>query len=161
MIQTNKEVINSENKDFIEDLKRISTQEKRCFIVFDKKDINLKSDIDTMKMKIPEHEFYSKVDAEIIDEVKPKDIIKLLKNISSHLELRLEADNIEQIIRLMKIKIIIEKMKKQGIKFLHKGIEIKPRIIESKIDEEDFKNEVEEIEAKRGRLNMDCDEVEK
>ena len=161
LILTDKEVKNSENKDFIENLKRISTQEERYFIVFDKNDITLKSNIDATKIKIPEHEFYSKVDSEINDEVKPKDIIKLLKNIPSHLELRLEADNIEQIIRLMKIKILIEKMKKQGIKFLHKGIEIQPRIIKSKMDEEDFKNDVKEIEAKRDRLNMDCDEVKK
>ena len=152
---------NSENKDFIENLKRISTQEEKCFIVFDKNDITLKSNIDATKIKIPEHEFSSKVDSEINDEVKLKDIIKLLKNIPSHLELRLEADNIEQIIRLMKIKILIEKMKIQGIKFLHKGIEIQPRIIKSKMDEEDFKNDVKEIEAKRDRLNMDCDEVKK
>ena len=43
MILTDKEEINSENKDFIEDLKELSTQEKRCFIIFDKQDVTLKN----------------------------------------------------------------------------------------------------------------------
>ena len=125
--------------------------------MFDKKDITLKTNIDEVEMKMPEQEFYSKVDAKINDKIKPEDIIKKLELIPKHLAIRLEADNIEQIIELMKRKILIEKLKAQGNKFLYKDIEIKPRIIECIMDEDNLKNKVKEIEAKRDRLNMDCD----
>ena len=157
MIQTDKDKKESENKDFIEDLKEISAQEKRCFIVFDKKDITLKIDIVEAEVKITEKEFYSKVDAKINDKIKQEDIIKMLEHIPNHLELRLEAMSIEQIIEMMKSKTLIEKLKEQGTIFLHNSIEIEPRIIESKMDEDDFKNKVKEIKAMRDRLNMDCD----
>ena len=157
LIQTDKDKKESENKDFIEDLKEISAQEKRYFIVFDKKDITLKIDIVEAEVKITEQEFYSKVDAKINDKTKSKKIIKMLEHIPNRLIIRLEADKIEQIIELMKSKILIEKLRKQRTKFLYKDIEIEPRIIERKMDEDDLKNEVKEKEAKRDRLNMDCD----
>ena len=156
-IVADKEEINSDDRYFIEDLKKISTQEKRCFIVFDKKDITLKIDIDGVDIKILNQKFYFKVDAKINGNIDSEDIICTLKQIPKHLELRLEADNIEEIIELMKSKILIEKLKEQGIKFLYKGIEIEQRIIESKMDEDNLKNEVKEIKAKRDRLSMDCD----
>ena len=146
-----------EDKKFIEDLKEESAQPRRCFIVLDKKDITLKTNIDEVEMKMPEQEFYSKVDVKINDKIKPEDIIKKLELIPKHLAIRLEADNIEQIIELMKRKILIEKLKAQGNKFLYKDIEIKPRIIESIMDEDNLKNKVKEIESKRYRLKMDCD----
>ena len=138
---------NTENKDLIEDLNEFSTQEKRLFIVFDKKDITLKIDIDKVEKKKPEKEFYSKVDAKINDKIESEDIIETLNHIPKHLTIRLEADNIEEIIELMKSKNLIEKLKEQGTKFLHNGIEIEPRIIKSKMDEDDLENEVKEIEA--------------
>ena len=157
LILSNKEVKIFEDKKFIEDLKEESAQPRRCFIVFDKKDITLKTNIDEVEMKMPEQEFYSKVDAKINNEIKLKDIIKMLNHIPKHISVRLEADNIDQIIKLMKSKTLIEKLKAQGNNFLYKGIEIEPRIIESKMDGDDLQNEVKEIEAKRDRLNMDCD----
>ena len=157
MILTDKEEINSEIIDFIEHINKFSEPEKGCFIIFDKKDITLKIDIDEVKIGMPEQEFYSKVDAKINDKTILKDIIRMLKDIPQHLELRLEADNIEQIIELMKCEILIEKLKSQGIKFLHKDIEIEPRTIKSKIDEDDLKIEVKEIKAKRNRINRDYD----
>ena len=108
-------------------------------------------------MTIPKQKFCSKVDANISYFTISNNIISILKHIHKYIELRLEADNIEKIIELMKSKILIEKLKKQGTKFFYKGIEIKPRIIKSKIDEDDLKNEVKEIERKRYRLNLDCD----
>ena len=153
-----KEEINSENKDFIEDLKEKSTQEEICFIVFDKKDIALKINIDEVKLKMKEQEFYSKVDVKINYKIKPEDIIIMLEHIPNHLAIRLETNNINQIIELMNSEILIKKLKVQGTKFLHKGVEIEPRIIKNKIDEEDVKNEVKEIEAKRVRFSVDCDE---
>ena len=161
LILTDKEEINSENKDFIEDLKELSTQEKRCFIIFDKQDVTLKIDIDEVKMKMIEQEFCSKVDAKINNKIESEDIIEMLKHIPNHLAIKLEADKIEQIIELMKSKILIEKLRKQRTNFLYSGIEIKPRIIKSKMDEKDLKSEVVELATKRVRLNMDCDEVEK
>ena len=156
LILTDKEEKNSEMKHFIEDLKE--NLDISSYIIFDKKDITLKIDIDEVQLKMPKQEFYSKVDAKINAKTKDSDyIIKMLNKIPNHLELRLEADYIEQIIKLMRSKVLIEKMKEQGIKFLHKGIEKEPRIIESKMDEDDFKNELKEIEAKRDRLGMDCD----
>ena len=157
MILSNREVKNSEDKKFIEDLKEFITQEAVCFIIFDMKDITLKIDIDKVKILIPEQEFYSKVDAKINDKLKSEDIIKMLEHIPNHLAIRLEADNIDQIIELMESKTLIEKLKEQGTKFLLNGIEIEPRIIEGKMDEDDFKNEIKEIEAKRDRLKMSCD----
>ena len=157
-ILTDKEEDNSEDKDFIEDLKELSTQRWRSFIVFDKKDVTLKININKIEMKKSKQEFYSKVDAKIYSKTKySEDIVKMLEHIPNHLSIRLEADNIEQIIELMKSKTLIEKLKEQGIKFLFNSIEIEPRIIESKMNEADLKNEVKEIEAKRDRLNMDCD----
>ena len=158
LIHTDEEEKNSENKDFIEDLKVESTQPRRCFIVFDKKDITLKINIDEVKLKMPEQEFYSKVDVKINYKIKSEDIIKMLEHIPNHLAIRLETNSIKKIIELMNFEIFIEKLQVQGTKFLHKSIEIEPRIIKSKIDEDDLKNEVKEIEAKRDRLNMDCDE---
>ena len=158
LIQTDEEDINSEDKKFIEDLKEITARKWGYLIVFDKNDITLKIDINKVEIKILKKEFYSKVDAKINDKIKPEDIIKKLEHIPKHLAIRLEADHIEQIIELMKCKTLIEKLKEQKTKFLHKGIEIEPRIIESKMDEDDLKNELKEIEAKRVRLNMDCDE---
>ena len=146
---------NSDDNDFIEDL--ISKQSEGCFIVFDKKDIALKININEDEIKIPEQEFYSKIDAKINDKIKPEEIIKMFKHIPNHLKLRLEADSIDEVIEPMKSKILIEKLKEQGIKFLYKGIEIEPRIIKSEQDEDDLKNELKEIETKRERLNMDCD----
>ena len=157
-ILADKETKNSENNDFIEELKELSTQDEEQFIVFDKKDITLKIDIDEVKMKMTELEFYSKVDVKINDKIKPEDIIKMLEQIPKHLELRLEAYHIDEIIELMKSKTLIQKLKEQGTKFLHKGIEIEPRIIKCKMDLSIFIDEVEEIEAKRDRLNMDWDE---
>ena len=156
-ILADKEVKNPENKDFIEDLKKLLTQEKKYFIVFDKKDITLKIDIDQVEEKMSEQEFDSKIDVKINDEVKPKDIIKMLNQFPKHLELRLEADNTDQMIKLMKCDILIGKLKEKGTKFVYKGIEIEPRIIKSKMDGKDLRNEVKEIKAKRFRLNMDCD----
>ena len=159
LILTDKEEINSENKDFIEDLKKISTQEERCFIIFNKKDVTLKIHIDEVKMEMPEQEFYSKVDAKINHQIKPEDIICMLEHIPNHLSIRLESDRIEQITELMKSETLIEKLKEQGTKFLLEGIEIEPRIIKSKMDKKGLKNEITEIEAKRDRLNMDCDNI--
>ena len=158
LILEDKEEINSENKDFIEDLKVESTQPRRCFIVFDKKDITLKINIDEVKLKITEQEFYSKIDAKINDRIKSEDIIYMLEHIPNNLAIRLESNSIDQLIELMNWEILIEKLKVQGTKFLHKGIEIEPRIIKSKIDEDNLKNEVKEIEAKRVRLRVECDE---
>ena len=109
--------------------------------------------MDKVKKKMPEQEFYSKVDARI-DFIESEDIIKMLKHIPNYLTTRLEADYIYKIIEPMKSKIIIEKLKKLRIKFLHKGIEIEPRIIKSKQDEDDF---IDEIGAKICQLNIDCD----
>ena len=157
MILTDKEKINSEIIDFIEHINKFSEPEKGCFIIFDKKDITLKINTNKVKIEIPEQEFYSKVDAKVNDKTILEDIIRMLKDIPQHLELRLEADNIDQIIELMKCEILIEKLKSQGIIFLHKDIEIEPRTIKSKIDEDDLKIKVKEIEAKRNRLNRDYD----
>ena len=150
---------NSKDKEFIQDLKEITAQqEDGCFIVFDKKDITLKIDIDEVKIKMTDQEFYSKVDAKINDKTKCKKIIKLLNQIPDHLVLRLEADYIDQIIKLMKSKALIKKLKEQGTKFLYNGIEIEPRIIESKMDKDVFTDEIEKIDDKRDRLSFDCDE---
>ena len=157
LILTDKEEINLEKKDFIEDLKEISAQGGGCFIVFDKTDVTLQIYIDKVEMKMPKQEFYSKVDVKINNKIESEDIIKMLKYIPNHLELRLEADCIELIIKLAKSKTLIEMLKEQGTKFLLKGIEIEFRIIESKQDEDHLKNEVKEIEAKRCRMNIDCD----
>ena len=158
LILTDKEEENSEDKDFIEDLKELSTQRWRSFIVFDKKDVTLKININEIVMKKSKQEFYSKVDAKIYAKTKDSDdIIKMLEHIPNHLIIRLEAYIIEGIIESMKSKTLIEKLKEHGIKFLYNGIEIEPRIIKSKMNETDLKNEVKEIEAKRDRLNMDCD----
>ena len=156
-ILADKEATNSENKDFIEDLKRISTQKKKYFIVFNKKDVALKICFDEFEMKKPKQEFYSKVDMKVNYKIKPVDIICILEHIPNHLAIRLETNSIYQIIKLMKSKTRIQKLKEQGTKFLFKGIEIEPRIIKSKMDEDDLKNEVDEIKAKRDRLDMDCD----
>ena len=157
-ILTDKEEDNSDDKDFIEDLKELSTQRWRSFIVFDKKDVTLKININEIVMKKSKQEFYSKVDAKIYSKAKDsEDIIKMLEHIPNHLTIRLEADNIDQIIKLMKSKTLIEKLKENETKFFHKGIEIEPRIIKSKMDGDYLKNEVKEIEAKRVRLNIDCD----
>ena len=157
MIQIDKEEINSKDIKFIEDLKKISIRKGGCFIVFDKKDVTLKINIDEVKLKMTEQEFYSKVDVKINYKIKSEDIICMFKQIPNHLAIRLETNRIKNIIELMKSKTLIEKLKEQGIKFLYKEIEIEPRIIESKIDEDDLKNEVNEIEAKRDRMGMDCD----
>ena len=148
---------NSEDNDFIEELKELSKQEEKCFFVFDKKDITIKIDIDEVKMKMPKQKYYSKVDAKINDKIIQENIIKKLEQIPNHLTIRLEANNIEQIIEYMKSKTLIEKMKEQGTKFLLWGIEIEPRIIKSKMDINNLKNEVKGILTKRVRLNIDCD----
>ena len=153
LILEDKEEINSE----IKDLKELSTQEKRSYIVFDKKDVTLKINIDEVEMIMTELEYYSKVDVKVNNKIQPGNIIKILEHIPSNLAVRLEADNIDLIIKLMNSEILIEKLKEQGIKFLLKGIEIEPRIIENKMDEDNLKNEVTEIKAKRWRMNMDWD----
>ena len=156
-ILTDKDEINSKDKDFIEELKELSKQEEERFFVFDKKDITIKIDIDEVKMKMPKQKYYSKVDAKINNKIMPENIIKMLKQIPNHLVLRLITVSIDQIIELMKSKILIKKLRGRRIKFLCKGIEIEPRIIESKQDEDDLKNELKVKEAKRARLDMDCD----
>ena len=158
LILTDKEDINLARKDLIEYLKEISMRKDGCFIVFNKTDVALKINIDRIEMKMPKLECYSKVDVKIYDQIESEDIICMLEHIPNHLAIRLEANYIKQMIKLMKSKVLIEKLKEQGIKFLLKDIEIEPRIIESKMDEDDLKNEVDEIKAKRDRLNMDCDE---
>ena len=80
---------NSKDKDFISYLKELSTQEERIFIVFNKKDIFLKIYIDEVKMKKPEKEFCSNVDAKINYNIKPEEIIKILKQIPKNLTIRL------------------------------------------------------------------------
>ena len=156
-ILTDKDEINSKDKDFIEELKELSKQEEECFFVFDNKDITIKIDIDEVKMKMPKQKYYSKVDAKINNEIMPENIIKKLEQIPKHLEVRLETNSINQITELMNSEILIEKLKEMGINFLHKGIEIEPRIIESKMDEDDLKNELKVKEAKRARLDIDWD----
>ena len=156
-IVADKEEINSKDKNFIEDLKELSIGKERSYIVFDKNDITLKIDINKVIKKMPKQEFYSKVDVKINYKIKSEDIIKMLNKIPNHLTIRLEADYIKKIIELMKSKTLIEKLKERGTKFFIKGIEIETRIIESKMDEDDLKNELKKKEAKRDRLNMDCD----
>ena len=158
MILADKEEINSEDKDYIEDLKEESAQPRRCFIVFNKKDVTLKINIDEVKLKMTEQEFYSKVDAKINDRIKLENIICMLEHIPKHLDIRFEADHIKQIIELMRSKTLIGMLKEQRIKFLYKDFEIEPRIIKSKIDEDNLKNEVIELAAKRVRFSMECDE---
>ena len=145
------------NKDFIEDLKEITTKKWGCLIVFDQKDITLKKDIDEVEMNMPKQEFCSKVDVKINYKIKSEDIIKMLEHIPNHLAIRLETNSIKKIIELMNSEILIKKLEEQKTKFVYKDIEIKPRIIKSKIDEDDLNDELKEIEAKRIRLNMDCD----
>ena len=113
---TDKEEINSERKDLIEDLKEISAQGGGCFIVFDKTHVTLKLEIDEVKMKMPELECYYKVDVKINDQIESENIICMLKNIPKHFAIRLEADYIGQIIELMKSKTLIEKLKKSNNK---------------------------------------------
>ena len=110
-----------------------------------------------LKWKWSSKNFIQNVDAKINNKIESEDIIEMLKHIPNHLAIRLETNNIDETIKLMKSKTLIEKLQEQGIKFLYNGIEIEPRIIESKQDEDDFKNEVKEINAKRCRMNMDCD----
>ena len=100
--------------------------------MFNKNDMTLKKDINKVEMKMWKLKFNSKVDAEIYDKIKPEDIIKMLEQIPNHLAIKLKVDNIDKIIELMKSKVLIEKLKKEGTKFFLKGIEIEPRIIESK-----------------------------
>ena len=157
LIHTDEEVINSEDRYFIEDLKEKSAQPRRCFIVFDKKDIALKINIDEVKLKMKMQEFYSKVDVKINYKIKSEDIICIFKHIPNHWAIRLETNSINQITELMNSEILIEKLKEMGINFLHKGIEIAPRIIESKMDGDDLKKEVKEIKEKWDRMSMDCD----
>ena len=152
-ILKDEEVKNPENKEFIDDLKECSKYTEDCLIIFDQKDITLKIYMDKVKKYMPEQEFYSKVNVRI-DFIESENIIKMLKHIPNYLTIRLEADYIYKIIEPMKSKIIIEKLKKLGTKFLHKGIEIEPRIIKSKQDEDDF---IDEIGAKICQLNIDCD----
>ena len=97
LILTDKEEINSEDKDFIEDLKEFSKHQERCLIVFDKKDITLRIGIYEVEMKMPELECYSKVDVKIIDKIEPMDIIEMLKHIPNHLAIILEADYIKKL----------------------------------------------------------------
>ena len=104
-----------------------------------------------------EQEYYSKVDVKINYKIKSEDIICIFKHIPNHWTIRLETNSIKKIIELMKSKVLIKKLKVQGIKFLHKGIEIAPRIIKSIMDKDDLKNEIDEIKSKRDRLNMNCD----
>ena len=156
-ILEDEEEINSEVKHFVEDFKKVSAQGGESFIIFDKKDVTLKLEIDKVKMKMLELECYSKVDVKIDYRIESEDIICMLEHIPNHLAIRLEADYIVHIIKLMKSKTIIEKLKEQRIKFLYNSIEIEPRIIESKMDGDNLKNEVDEIKAKRDRLDMDCD----
>ena len=152
-----KEVKNSKNKKFIDSLKEISTQKERCFIVFYKKGIDLKINIHEVKTKMPKQEFYSTVDVKINNKIESEDIICMLEHIPNHLTIRLEADKIEHIFKLMKNKKLIEKLKEQGTKFFHKGIIMQPKIIENRMNEKDLKNRVKEMKAKIDRLNMDCD----
>ena len=137
LVHTNEEEINSKDKKFIEDLKEISILNGKSFIMFDKKDVILKKDIDEVEMEKLKQEFYSKVDVKINDKIKCMKIIKILNQVPKHLGLRLEADYLGEIIELMKSKILIEKLEEQKIKFVYKGIEIEPRIIKSKMDEDD------------------------
>ena len=82
LILMDKEVKNSENKNFIEYLKELSTQEDRIFVVFDEEDITLKINIDQVVMNMPEQKFYSKVDVRINDKIDSEDIINMLEDIS-------------------------------------------------------------------------------
>ena len=106
---------------------------------------------------MPMQEFYSKVDVKILNRIQSEDIISILEYIPNHLVMRLEVDCIEQIIELMKCEMLIEKLKQQGTNFLYNDIEIEPKIIISKQDENNFEDEFKKREAKKNRLNMNCD----
>ena len=110
------------------------------------------------KIEMPKHEFYSKVDVMINEENKPEDIIKMIDQIPEQSLLKLEADNIDNIIELMKSEDFISEMKNKITKFLYKGIEIEIKKIKDKTDEKDFKNEILKREAMSNRLRKDCDE---
>ena len=138
-------------------IKTNSTSTFGYFIVFNKKDIVLKIHLDKIKKDMPMQEFCSKVDVKILNRIQSEDIISILEYIPNHLDIRLEVDCIEQIIELMKCEMLIEKLKQQGTNFLYNDIEIKPKIIISKQDENNFEDEFKKREAKKNRLNMNCD----
>ena len=113
-----------ENKEFIERLKLKEKCKDQSYILFNKKDITLKMIMSKDKIEMPKHEFYSKVDVMINESNKPEDIIKMIDQIPEQSLLRLEADNIDNIIELMKSEDFISEMKNKITKFLYKGIEI-------------------------------------
>ena len=76
LILADKEEINSKDKTLIEDLKEFSTQYWRIYIVFDKKDVTSKNNIEEFKVKMLKQEFYTKVDAKISFFTRSNNIIK-------------------------------------------------------------------------------------
>ena len=80
---------------------KLSTQQRKWIIIFNKIDIILKLNIEEVETKINDQKFYSKIDIKLNDKNNEENIISLIVHIPNNLYIRLESDNIEQIIELM------------------------------------------------------------
>ena len=138
------EEVDSEVNELIKYIKEIPSSKNSCYAIFDKKDVTLKTTYSEIIINMIEFKYCSKVDVRINRDALPKEVYKMLNLIPTHLVCRLEINNLEHMIKLLKNKNLFWKLKKRNIKIMHKDIEIVPKKINTQQDENDLKIKIEE-----------------
>ena len=148
--------IMSTNNEFYEYLRIEGGNTKSYYMILDKKDITLKSTIHRIERDQEYLKYWSKVDLNIDWESTSMTILEMLDLIPKHIECRLEFDDDERIIELMKHHDFIEKLNERGTKFLCKGIEIKPKEINSEQEEKEIDKEIFRIQMRKRKPELKC-----
>ena len=154
MTLVNEDKSTSDKLDFIKYMKEITKSEHQIYVIFDKKDLTLKTSFNKISNDISSLDLWSNVDLKMNTDSEESDVVDMLELIPKHLVCRLKSDNLNQIVSLMKSKSLIEKFEEIEVKILFKGIEIKPKILDTEEKEENFIKEIKLKEQKEERLGM-------
>ena len=111
-------------------------------IIVDKNDLTLRTTSDKAKSNHKYLKFFSKADIALERSMDENDVLEMLDHIPKHLVCRLEAYNLEQILKLIKCDELLSKLEVLMIQFLLDGVEIKPKKIECKEEEKSFIDEI-------------------
>ena len=149
----------SDVEDFIKYIQQISLLENTCYIIFDKNEICLKATYQQINKDIDLIDFWSAVDIKVNIDLEVIDIIEALNHIPKNLSFRLEINNSENLIRIMKWEKLVEILMKQRARFLYFGNEIQIKLIKSEYDEENVWKEIYNADRKLKHRLRDMDKL--
>ena len=141
ILEENSEIDNT-NEDFFVYLKDISNSNKDCYMIFEKKYIAIKSNLNKINVNTSILKFFSKAYLKIDSETKPNAIVKIFNHFQKDVEYILEIDDVTLIFKLMRSLNFRKKVNEFNAKFKWEGIYIKPHDIENRKDQKDFESRI-------------------